>query len=56
MALQCFLNARVFGAKLPTNNPDKAIVYCGLGLIFYNTEEYEWALRSFLKVWFITID
>jgi len=49
LALQHFLNARVFGNKLPTNNPDRALAFCGLGLVFYNIEEYSFALRSFLK-------
>lgn len=50
LALVAYLNARQFSTKLPTNNPDKALAYCGLGSVFYNTEEYEWALRSYLKV------
>lgn len=50
LALVAYLNARQFSTKLPTNNPDKALAYCGLGSVFYNTEEYDWALRSFLKV------
>ncbi|CAD8089476.1 unnamed protein product [Paramecium primaurelia] len=49
LALVAYLNARQFSTKLPTNNPDKALAYCGLGSVFYNTEEYDWALRAFLK-------
>lgn len=49
MALSAYLSARLFSNKLPTNNPDKALVYCGMGSVFFNMEEYEWALRSYLK-------
>ena len=55
LALVAYLNARLFSTKLPTNNPDKALAYCGLGSVFYNTEEYNWALRSFLKVYILII-
>ena len=36
--------------KLPYTCPDRGLAYCGIGLVLYNTEEYELALRSFLKV------
>lgn len=39
----------MYSTKLPTNNPDKALAYCGLGSVLFNMEEYEWSLRSFLK-------
>jgi hypothetical protein len=32
------------------NNPDIALSYCGLGLVMYNVEEWEYALRCFLMV------
>ena len=45
----CFLNARNFGNKLLLNSPDRALGYCGLGLVLYNTEEWELSLRAYLK-------
>lgn len=35
--------------KLPDNNPDMALAYCGLGSVLYNMEEYELSLRCYLK-------
>lgn len=49
LALSSYLQAKSYGNKLPLNSPDRALAYAGLGLIFYNTEEWELALRSFLK-------
>ena len=50
LALSSFLNAKNIGNKLPSNSPDKALSFCGLGMVLYNIEEWELSLRSFLKV------
>lgn len=48
-ALSCFITAKNIANKLPLSSPDRALPYCGLGMVLYNTEEYEWALRCYLK-------
>lgn len=35
--------------RLPFSNADRALAYSGLGATLYNCEEYEMALRCFLK-------
>ena len=50
LALSSFLSAKNMGNKLPMNSPDRALSFCGLGMVLYNIEEWELSLRSFLKV------
>lgn len=50
MAMTSFLNTKNIGNKLPMNSPDRALPFCGLGVVLYNIEEWELSLRSFLKV------
>ena len=47
LALNQYMKAREI--KLPTNHPDQAFPYCGLGSVLYHMEEPAWALRLFLK-------
>ena len=47
-ALKHFIGSKTFGDKL-VDSADKAIPYSGLGIVLYNTEEYEYGLRAFLK-------
>eukprot|EP00330_Aristerostoma_sp_ATCC50986_P004357 CAMPEP_0114593760 /NCGR_PEP_ID=MMETSP0125-20121206/15354_1 /TAXON_ID=485358 ORGANISM="Aristerostoma sp., Strain ATCC 50986" /NCGR_SAMPLE_ID=MMETSP0125 /ASSEMBLY_ACC=CAM_ASM_000245 /LENGTH=232 /DNA_ID=CAMNT_0001793261 /DNA_START=1316 /DNA_END=2014 /DNA_ORIENTATION=+ len=48
-SLNLFLSCRNICEKLPFNNPDKALAYCGLGSTLFKTFDYEWSLRCFLK-------
>jgi tetratricopeptide (TPR) repeat protein len=47
LALNQYMKAKEI--KLPTNHPDLAFPYCGLGSVLYQMEEPAWALRLFLK-------
>lgn len=50
LAMSSFLTAKTIAAKLPLNSPDRALAYCGLGMVLYNVEEWQLSLRCFLKV------
>ncbi|KAL4481373.1 hypothetical protein ABPG72_010526 [Tetrahymena utriculariae] len=48
-ALHYLMICKQLGDRLPYSNPDRALAYSGLGATLYNCEEYEFALRCFLK-------
>jgi tetratricopeptide (TPR) repeat protein len=50
MALAQFYACKGVSERLAWSSPDKALPYAGLGHTFFRLEEYEYALRSFLKV------
>lgn len=47
LALEFYMRASKI--KLPSNHPDLAFAYCGLGSVAYHMEEPAFALRLFLK-------
>ncbi|KAL4463410.1 hypothetical protein ABPG72_017131 [Tetrahymena utriculariae] len=49
LALSSFFSSKVLSDKLQMDYLDKALPYCGLGGILFRVEEYNLALRSFLK-------
>jgi tetratricopeptide (TPR) repeat protein len=50
-AFQIFYNCRKFAdtSRLPFTNPDRSLPFYGMGEVFYEMEEYEFAARCFLK-------
>lgn len=47
LALNSYLQAR--DIKLPSNHPDLAFPFCGMGSVLYHMEEPAWALRFYLR-------
>jgi len=47
LAIDCYLKARAI--KLPTNHPDLAFPFCGLGSVMYHMEEPSNSLRMYLN-------
>lgn len=47
LALNYYMKAKQI--KLPTNHPDSAFAYCGMGSVIFNMEEPSFALRLYLK-------
>lgn len=49
LALSSYMKAREVSNTLPSNHPDRAFAFCGLGSVLFHMEEPAWALRLFLK-------
>lgn len=49
MALYSYFNCRNITNKLSWSSPDKALPYSGLGNVLFRMQEYEFAIRCFLK-------
>jgi hypothetical protein len=50
LAVRLLWRGRRFSDMLPSNHPDTATVWAGLGRVAFHHDEYEIAARSFLKV------
>ncbi|CAD8150037.1 unnamed protein product [Paramecium octaurelia] len=48
-ALNKFLRVKFHTDKLQADHPDKALPYCGIGSVLYHMQEYELAVRAFMK-------
>ncbi|CAD8081559.1 unnamed protein product [Paramecium sonneborni] len=48
-ALNKFLRVKFHTDKLQAEHPDKALPYCGIGSVLYHMQEYELAVRAFMK-------
>jgi tetratricopeptide (TPR) repeat protein len=47
LAIECYMRALTI--PLPSQHPDAAFAYCGLGSVMYHIDEPAWALRCYLK-------